>query len=470
MAYNLRIEVEADIKKIPSQRVRRKDIINIYRAMQDLYNSPIIIDPKGNYTTIKIPRVVKTQDQIPQVKSKLKQKKVNINGLSLVFGDGSGKATGGMNAVETAHQENATRVYCEHFIEKNHSPTFETIKKEYSKVDDDWMDSFEVTAQALKGYLGIGQRGYEYSREERGGIMTYLEKVAKDHCGVKTKDSWNKMDIVIVRKSKKDEIIEDIDLVEHCCENHAMALDALNEKMRYWGHTKDLIGISLKKVNPKRKIKTEWSDPRNVGKKVQPTINQNGIVFNWDFKSNDEFVTGELSFKIDVDGDTVTMQSRAFSGGKREKNQMDMTGAGASAKLGKISGPLAIDPFLHHNGLYRFEMRDMPKIGEWTDKDRKYWIDLFKSLKDKRLMGVPIEWGSSNTVDKWTTMLNKAIKVEQDIVRTASQLSSKLQSLYMLYNFCELEKKKLVSEFLGTCYYGAKGQYDSAGVFLKISD
>ena len=85
-------------------------------------------------------------------------------------------------------------------------------------------------------------------------------------------------------------------------------------------------------------------------------------------------------------------------------------------------------------------------------------------------MRVPIAWGSNDTVDKWTTMLNKAIKIEQDIIRTASQLSSKLQSLYMLYNICELEKKKLVSEFLGTCYYGAKKQYDSAGVFLKISD
>ena len=84
-------------------------------------------------------------------------------------------------------------------------------------------------------------------------------------------------------------------------------------------------------------------------------------------------MTGEVSFKIDVDGDTVTMQSRAFSGGKREKNQMDMTGAGASAKLGKISGPLAIDPFLHHHHLKRFEMKDMPKIGEWTNKNRKYF-------------------------------------------------------------------------------------------------
>ena len=87
MAYNLRIEEEADIKKIPSARVRRKDIVNIFRAIQELYNSHIIIDPKGNYTTVKIPRAVKTQDQISAVKSKLKQKKVNINGLSLVFGD-----------------------------------------------------------------------------------------------------------------------------------------------------------------------------------------------------------------------------------------------------------------------------------------------------------------------------------------------------------------------------------------------
>ena len=468
MAYNLRIEEEADIKKIPSQRVRRKDIVNIYRAIQELYNAPIIIDPKGNFLTVKIPRVVKSQDQISAVKSKLKQKKVNISGITLAFGDGSGQSTGGMNAVETAQQENATKVYCEHLIENNRSPTFETIKKAYSKVDDDWMDSFEVTAQALKGYLGSGQRGYEYSRDK--GIMPYLEKVAKEHCAVRTKDNWNPMDIVIVRKNKKDEIIDDIDLVEHCCESPAMALDALNEKMRYWAKTKDLIGVSLKKVNPKKIIKTEWSDPRLVGLKVQPTIKQNGIEFNWDLQTNGEFATGEMRLTMDIDGNTVNMQSRAFSGGKRERNQFDMTGAGASAKLGKVSGPLAIDPFLHHHRLKRYAMSNMPQIGKWTDEDRKYWIDLFKSVKDKRIMGVPIAWGDNNSVDKWSAMLHEAIKLEQDIIRTASQLSSKLQSLYMIYNFCKLEKEKLMSEFLGVCYYGAKKQYASAGVFLKISD
>ena len=62
----------------------------------------------------------------------------------------------------------------------------------------------------MKGYLGTN-KGYEYSREEYGGIMSYLEKVAKEHCGVGTKDNWNPMDIVIVRKSKKDDIIKDID-------------------------------------------------------------------------------------------------------------------------------------------------------------------------------------------------------------------------------------------------------------------
>ena len=181
MAYNLRIEKEADIKKIPSNRTRRKDIINIFRAIQECYNSSIIIDPTGNYTTVKIPRVVKEKAQISAVKSKLKEKKVNIVGLTFAFGDGSGQSTGGMNAVETAHQENATKVYCEHLIENTRSPTFETIKKVYSNVDDDWMDSFEVTAQALKGYLG-NNKGYEYSRDK--GIMPYLEKVAKDHCAV----------------------------------------------------------------------------------------------------------------------------------------------------------------------------------------------------------------------------------------------------------------------------------------------
>ena len=60
-----------------------------------------------------------------------------------------------------------------------------------------------MVAKALKGFLK-SEKNYEYSRDE--GIMPFVEKIARDKCGVKTKDSWNPADIYIVKKSKKIQI------------------------------------------------------------------------------------------------------------------------------------------------------------------------------------------------------------------------------------------------------------------------
>ncbi len=273
------------------------------------------------------------------------------------------------------------------------------------------------------------------------------------------------MDIVIVRSRKEKMIMEEIQKI---CTNLSVkkeALDALNEKMRAYGKTKDLVGISLKKVSAKRRIVTEWSDPK-VAMAKSPEIKLNGIKLNWNL-SGDTFETGELSFDLVINGLKTAMQVRAFSGGPRERNQFDMTQSGASAKLGKVSGPLAIDPFLKQRGMQRFEMRDMPKVGKWTQPQIDYWVSIFKSLTNVSIGGQRVDWGDNNTVDEWESMLKMAIAGETDNNKLASQLSSKLQSLYFLTNMSRMND---VNSFFEVCYYGAKKQYQSAGVFLKISD
>ena len=100
------------------------------------------------------------------------------------------------NAVETAKQENGSRVFFESVIEKNKIPNDTEMLKVYDGYDESWFETYSKQVNALRGFLG--SKGYVYSRDK--GIMPYIEQIAKTKCGVSVKDRWNPMDIVVVRK------------------------------------------------------------------------------------------------------------------------------------------------------------------------------------------------------------------------------------------------------------------------------
>ena len=81
-----------------------------------------------------------------------------------------------------------------------------------------------------------------------------------------------------------------------------------------------------------------------------------------------------------------------------------------------------------------------------------------------------INFGPAKNPTIFKNTLTAAVELEQDIARTASQLSSKLQSLYFLNLLVQIDEKGGIKDFFEVMYYGAKKQYESAGVFLKISD
>ena len=51
--------------------------------------------------------------------------------------------------------------------------------------------------------MGTSNKGYDYSRDEKSGFMSFIEDIAKTRCGVSTKDNWDPADIYMVRKTKK---------------------------------------------------------------------------------------------------------------------------------------------------------------------------------------------------------------------------------------------------------------------------
>ena len=459
MAFNFRPKTAKQI--IDKKKLLGEEAAQVHTYIMSEYGAGIILDPtKNNFKDIKIPRSVEQKVNIAGIKKALVASLISIDELDIKFGNGSGAGGSKMDASATAKQENATRFVCEKFIETGRMPAVVDISKIYPDVDDEWEETFAKQASSLKKWLS-GKKKYNYSRDT--GIMPVVENIALQKCGVRTKDNWNPADIYIVKQTEEKQIVKQLKSIGGLETDKELKLDRLNEYMRELFVKRHLVGISLKKLG--RVVSLEETNVKKIDKELDITIVENSIKLDLDLNDSDEFVTGEMAFSINVKGNNVNVQIRAFSGGERESTQMDMTETGAAAKLGKVSSIVAIDPYIKKFGLKRRMGSVLPRVGMWTPGEINQYVTEYHHLRDVRIAGNKIYWGKN----KWETSLRRAIQIEHDNPRTASQLSTKLQCFEWVNIFQYMDKNNLLNEFLTILYYGAKKQYETAGPFLKIS-
>lgn len=456
MAFNYRPQSSNEISK--RGKTYSPQCATIWEHINSEYDAIIVLDKAGRDNKIKIPRTVAEKTNIAQIKKELNEK-VNLKEIELSFGNGSGKGGAKMDAATTAKQENATRFCCEEWNGK--LPKIAEIAKIYDEVlnDDSWLQTFEMQAKAISNFMG-SNTGFNYSRDN--GIMPIVEGAAKA-CGVRVKDNWNPADIYAVKANMEKEIEKRVKEIANMISPDDAKLDALNEYMRVLFNNKELVGISLKKLG--KKVKIEKTNVDKQKKSEEITIKPNSIKLMLDLNNKQEFVDGEFTMTLIVNSKEVTVQIRAFSGGQRESTQMDMTGSGEAAKLGKVSSIIAIDPFLKKHQLQRRMGTKIPKVGKWKETDIQKYIDEYDDIENITIDGKKINFGNSN----WGETLRNAIQIEKNNPRTASQLSTKLQCFQWVNIFNTIEKSGKLPEFLTVLYYGAKKQYATAGPFLKVS-
>ena len=386
------------------------------------------------------------------------------------------------NAKETAKQENGSRVFFEHVIEKGKEPTDKMMLDVYDGYSPEWRDTYRKQTEALKKFLG-SSKGYEYSRDK--GIMPYIEDMAKKECGVSVKDRWNPMDIVLLKKNKKRVVegtIKEILTIAGMTKEAKLSL--LNSYMRETLKDKVLIGVSLKAISKTKK--TASAEVANVGGKTVPTkINVVGgsikCTLTLGKKKPFLFDTGELGFDMETaKGGKIHGQSRNFQYSK-ERNlvQTDLTpkGKDAGAKLGKVSS-VALDSFLNKMGLERptsaAKHRHIPAVGKWTDRDKKYWIDLYKKLNSSIMVDfgeVAVYENNKKVAEGIENVIDYAIMYETKKAdrSSAGRFSSKLIAMEWAYIWVQIAKKRKMEEWCTALYYGAKKEFgNSNGPFLKI--
>lgn len=405
------------------------------------------------------------------------------------------------NAIETAKQENGSKVYFRKVIESTKSPTESELFSEVTKVYPDlaknaslreiWMSTYAKQGAALKKYLG-NNKGYNYSRDERDGFMTFIEDIAKGRCGVKTKDNWDPADIYMVRASKERAIRKHIDEITKASDEMAN-IYSLNSYMRELIVSKDLVPVSLKAISKtKATADLELSNMGSKGKQKEISFENIGplkcyLNFGTNIKTPTEIDNGEIAGQFKAGESIVNWQTRNFNmSTPRGGVQTDLTPTGkdAGAKIGKASAD-AIDDFFSKNysklGIVRpvnaGKDPHIPEVGKWTKETRKYWVDFQKELSKFKVNGKPIDFGGlevkykNKTVSKnsWENVLDYCIREEESTRYAAGRLSSKLTCLRWAYAWALIEKKNLMEEWLKTLYYGAKKEFrDTNGPFVKI--
>ena len=377
-------------------------------------------------------------------------------------------------AKDTKMQENGSRVFFEQLIEKNKEASVNFIEdKAYPNMPAIWYQYYQLQGKALKKYLG-NQRGYLYSRDE--GIMPFLEKAAKD-MGVSTKDKWNPMDIVMVKKSNESKIMKSVEkILAEKIEKEAK-LEKLNELMKEKLVDKTMIPISLKGLT--KNAKEARIEEANLGykKSVKFKVKPNSLYCDLDMVKPPLFDTGEFSLRFFANQNEIAVQVRSFRYSKPTTGpQTDLTPKGGGAKLGKAS-VAALRPFLAKLSL------EMPPsvvkdpmitiTGKFTKQQLDFWTNFYDRIQNETIAGQKVNWDQPLTYGTKKSSFKKNLETglknfEKDR-NTLGRIFSKLHALRTIELYMKIDKKDKFEEWLETLYYGAKKEFSNLnGPFIKI--
>ena len=387
------------------------------------------------------------------------------------------------------------------------------------KDKEEWRSNFDKQVLALQQYMfsrNVPSAGWKWSRGT--GMMGFLNDVASKKCGVSgSLDSWNPMDIVAVKTNKEQTIKDEIDRDIIRGVDKDINKDLLNGIMIKYIKSKDLMPISLKKINSNERGAFEESDnlkgPAAKRKhKFNFTYSQILCDLEWSTYKNEWKNAQEISYKMIQPpsvlkaGVVISVQARAFrAADSREKPQHSLSQQGAGAMLGK--SPVAeLEKFVAEYGVSKVlsptEHPQIPAKGKpWTQTQKNYWIALQKKLEGLDINGKKINFknpGSygegmrSNTVyakdakgkktkkvlTGFAAALESACEADEKGLKTqhsdsngrssGSRLTAKLWGIEWLWRYYQMSRKGVWDAFAYRMIKGAKKELSDSGPFIKI--
>lgn len=392
------------------------------------------------------------------------------------------------DAIETAQQETASAFTFKKYIENNKLPTLAEVKKIYPKVNAKWMQTFEEQAKVLKKYLGAN-KGYNYSRNK--GIMPFIENIAKTHCGVEggdrifaTKDTWNPMDIIMVKRADEAAIrklLNEIMSIDGLTQKGKLGL--LNSVMYESLKMKQMIPISLKKIKLSAGVDLEEElNTGNPEKKDWNILNPKCLI---ELKDRN-FVNSEFSTHFQLNAPPnykikLQVRNRQLSNPNGTVQLECINESKPAAKLGTVPADV-IDKFLQSHSLQKppsiSKHPQIPKEfpGNWSNAQIKYWVDLYNSINRKQMGGKLVDFGGLTVTGEGAD--NSGI---ESVIRNGAMNESvvdrsnngRFRNILVAMEYAkvmqQLSDKNALNDFLNVLYFGAKKAFDPLnGSFVKI--
>lgn len=170
--------------------------------------------------------------------------------------DEEGNATAAKTP-STAQQEDGTRFCLEYYATNKKFPSKDLINKavkfEFGK---DWHDSFEKTINAILTVIPKSNMGqYDFYRDSNAKKPEFLNQITDARVLPDSKDNWNPSDIWAVKKTSAQKLGTAVGALHAKLLAKKAGVEDLNKFVEEKFDSKEIIGISLKKVaGPKATI------------------------------------------------------------------------------------------------------------------------------------------------------------------------------------------------------------------------
>jgi len=394
----------------------------------------------------------------------------------------------------------------------------EALLRIYPAMDAKWYVTFLKQARALIKYLGHSEGStdnsylyawYDGKPEEipSSETTTLINKVWDNFTPQQQKmfgskkDSWNTVDVYMVKKSEESKLERTITLLEKEFNTPGLSpeiyVGTINSFMSQALKKKTLIPISLKKVTPgalEASLKETNIDvgPDKLTVKeanIETPLRTNFEIFkdgnSLDFNTNS--LTTNLNFTSGKYYTPYYWETRMS--GNNQKTELKDRVANPTGKLikaeaqaGSIPVPL-MKQLIKEFGRYDL---DAHLGSKFSDADKKYWKKIFNDLiRDKT---IPKDFGKMTILGNKVTpdeFIDKSFEIDSlsaaDVKLLykvnksdfSAKLRQKLRQLIIIDTFIQAKKDNTLPDFVGQAYYRAAkmnlSQADLSGPFIKIS-
>ena len=408
---------------------------------------------------------------------------------------------------------------------------YKALLSVYSDMETRWYRAFIKQAIVLINWLGHKQgttdTSYKYGRFGSSSIDSIpsgktsvlgdwmwdnLTKDQKKLYGSNPKkDTWNPMDVYIVKKSDEDGIKEEIK--ESCCENRIgedvesaaiMEMQSLNQYLAYYTNKHTFVGISLKE--------TDYGDPKVTENNLKDTfnhlhsscgmitkkLNMNMTVSGSKGKSQVlDFQTNSLkydaSFNIANYLKQYTYESKISSVENHATEPRDrVKGARggfttANARNGAVPAPKMAKIVKKYSG--QEINANIPLKGNFSDQDKKEMVKLLNSIKkggDTTAVQKPFDFNIhlDKRSGKYFSRLSakeyvdKLVELDNDFQNKTDKFPKALRSKFraaryiLMFQKAEEESENRLSNLIAELYFASSkinmSKDDLSGPFIKI--